>query len=378
MHDRNLGPVETVELTTTGVAAGGDAIARDGDGRVVFVEGALPGELVRVALTDTRRDYARGGVVDVLSPSPDRVVPPCVNVARGCGGCPWQFVAPAAQRRLKREIVVDALRRLARLPEPPVADEVAAVPDRGYRTTVRVAVRDGRAAYRMRHSHDLVTLEQGCLVADPSVDEVLRHGRFEQGDDDVVVRAGDTEVVAGRRWRVSPGSFFQSGPAAAELLVTAVRAAAGAALVDGGVLVDAYAGVGLLGGALAAGRDDVHVVALESNGAATRDARHNLADLDADVVRCDVSRWDGASVAPAALVVADPARAGLGKRAVAALAATRAPTMVVVSCDPAALARDVGLLHGAGYRLQGVQVLDLFPHTVHVEAVARFEGSVPS
>lgn len=365
--------METVELTTTGVAAGGDAIARDEGGRVVFVEGALPGEVVRVELTEQRRDFARARVVEVVSPSPDRVDAPCAAFARGCGGCPWQWVAPEAQRGLKRDIVVDALRRIAHIPEPPVADEVRGVADRGYRTTVRVAVKDGRAAYRMRHSHELVTVEDGCLVAHPALDEVLRTGRFQAGDD-VVVRVGTEEEVAGRRWRVSRASFFQSGPEGAELLVAAVRAAAGDALSRGGVLVDAYAGVGLLGGALAAGRDDVHVVALESGGSATRDARHNLAGLDAEVVRCDVARWEGGpAVAPAAVVVADPARAGLGRRAVAALAAAAAPTFVLVACDAASLGRDLVLLEEAGYRLRGVQVLDLFPHTVHVEAVARLE-----
>lgn len=364
--------MDTVELTTTAVAAGGDAIARDADGRIVFVEGAVPGEVVRAEIVEQRRDFARARVVELVSPSPDRVEAPCAAYARGCGGCPWQGIAVSAQRRLKRDIVVDALRRIAREAEPPVAESVPGVADRGYRTTVRVAVTGGRAAYRKRHSHELVTVEDGCLVADPSVEQILKAASISETDgEDVVLRAADGAQVAGRWWRVSPGSFFQSGPEAAELLVGAVRRAAGDALVDGGTLVDAYAGIGLLGGALAAGRDDIRLVALESSGSATRDARHNLADLAAEVVRCDVGRWDGSTVAPAALVVADPARAGLGKRAVRALAATQAPTFVLVACDPAALGRDVVLLREAGYRLDRVQVLDLFPHTVHVEAVAR-------
>jgi len=387
------------DITTTGVAVGGDAIARDSSGRVVFVSGALPGETVRVEVTESRRDFARARLVSVVSPSPDRVAPPCVEVARGCGGCPWQGVLPAAQRRLKRQMVVEALQRIGRIPEPPVADVVRSVDDRAYRTTVRVAVEDGRAAYRMHHSHSLVAVA-GCVVAHPLVEEVLQVGRFGTASEavvrasvatgerivvprpdeatgievppDVVVgrRASVTEVVAGRRWRVSGTSFFQSGPQAASLLVDAVRAAVGDALVDGGVLVDAYAGVGLLGGSLAGRRDDVRVVAVESSGPAVRDAKANLADLDASVVRSDVNRW---MPVPAELVVADPARAGLGRRAVRALAGTGAPVLVLVACDAAALARDAGLLAEAGYALAGVEVLDLFPHTVHVEAVARFE-----
>jgi 23S rRNA (uracil1939-C5)-methyltransferase len=401
--------VPDVEVTTTGVAAGGDAIARDESGRVVFVEGALPGETVRVAVTDERRDFLRGRVVEVLSPSPDRVEPGCAEVGRGCGGCPWQGVAVEAQRRMKRDVVIDALRRVGRVPYPPVADEVRSVAPSAYRTTVRVGVLDGRAGYRMRHSHDLVAVE-GCVVAHPLVEELIREGRFD-GADEVVLRVGArtgdrlvlarptaagvsvppgvvvvgedaprarlrkaafTEVAAERRWRISATSFFQSGPEAADLLVAAVRAAVGDALVDGGTVVDAYAGVGLLGGSLAGRRDDVDVVAVEGNATAVRDARHNLADVEAEVVHADVGRWDGTRSAAASVVVADPARAGLGKRAVAALAAAEAPVFVLVACDPAALARDTTLLAAAGYRLESVQVLDLFPHTVHVEAVARF------
>lgn len=397
-----------MDLQTTAMAAGGDAIARDPDGRVVFVEGALPGETVRAAVLEERRDFARARVVEVLSPSPDRLDAGAAALDGGCPGCPWQGVAPAAQGRLKRGVVVDALRRIAGATDV-VAADVPSVSPTGYRTTVRAAVlADGRAAYRARHSHDLVPMA-GCTTAHPLVDELVREGRY-HGAEEVALRAGArtrerlvlarptaegvvvpgdvfvvgedagrsarrasfTEQAAGRRWRISATSFFQSGPEAAELLVDAVRAAVGTALDDGGTVVDAYAGVGLLGGTLAARRDDVDLVAVESNATAARDARHNLADVEAEVVQADVGRWDGGGTAGATVVVADPARAGLGKKAAAVLAGTAAPVFVLVACDPASLARDTRLLIDAGYRLASVQVLDLFPQTVHVEAVARF------
>ena len=86
-------PVTELVLTPTAMAAGGDALARDGDGRVVFVAGALPGERVAARLTETRHDFARAVAVDVLDPSPDRVAPPCPTLAAGCGGCTWQHVS---------------------------------------------------------------------------------------------------------------------------------------------------------------------------------------------------------------------------------------------------------------------------------------------
>ena len=72
--------------------AGGEALAKADDGRVVFVRGALPGELVSVELTDEKRDWSRGHVVDVLESSADRVTPPCQYRIAGCGGCDWQHV----------------------------------------------------------------------------------------------------------------------------------------------------------------------------------------------------------------------------------------------------------------------------------------------
>jgi len=158
---------------------------------------------------------------------------------------------------------------------------------------------------------------------------------------------------------------------AAEALAAAVADAAGDALPEAGTLVDAYAGVGLFGSVLGATRR-ARVVAVESDPAAVADARVNLADLDADVVAAEVGRW---RPCPADLVVADPSRSGLGRPGVAAVVATGARRLVLVSCDPASLGRDTALLAGAGYRLVTVDLVDAFPHTFHVEAVARFDRS---
>jgi 23S rRNA (uracil1939-C5)-methyltransferase len=321
-------------------------------------------------------------------------------VAAGCGGCQWQHIDVAAQHRLKADVVADALRRIAHLPEAPVAPDVVAVPATAYRTTLRLAVdADGRPVFRRRHGHDTVAVGS-CLVSHPRLQELVVAGRFPGATevtlrvsaanaarvvlvrpssavavvpDDVSLGGRLHEVVAGRTWRLSATSFFQSGPAAAEALVRAVTASVGDALDGGGVLVDAYAGVGLLGGAVATAStaSDVRVVAIESHPPAVRDARSNLRDLDARVVQADVAAWRPPD-RPAAVVLADPARAGLGRGGTAALVAAGAPVLVLVSCDPASLARDTTLLAAAGYRLDAVTVLDLFPHTFHVETVSRF------
>jgi tRNA/tmRNA/rRNA uracil-C5-methylase (TrmA/RlmC/RlmD family) len=111
-------------------------------------------------------------------------------------------------------------------------------------------------------------------------------------------------------------------------------------------------------------------VAAERNRSSVADARHNLADLDAKVVATTVEHLR----APKAdLVVADPSRAGVGRAGVHVLASTKAARIVLVSCDPASAGRDAALLAGVGYHAVESVVVDLFPHTHHVEIVTRFD-----
>jgi 23S rRNA (uracil1939-C5)-methyltransferase len=175
-------------------------------------------------------------------------------------------------------------------------------------------------------------------------------------------RAWIFEEVAGTRLRVSARSFFQASPRGAEALVDAVKAA-----VDGagpGPFIDAYGGVGLFGATAGAGRP---VTVLERSPSSAADARVNLPS--AKVLRLDVERW---RPSPAAVVVADPPKAGLGRGGVAVLAASGAGHLVLVSCDPASLGRDAGLLVGQGFELRSTTVVDMFPGTPHIEAVSAF------
>ncbi len=378
--------------------AGGDALAHDGDGRVVFVRGAVPGEAVAVEITAAKKDWARADVVDVVDPSPDRVLPPCLSRRAGCGGCGWQHLTIEAQRSARVNIVSDALRRLGGV-DSPVVEHGGGVEPTGYRTTVRVAAGpDGRPGFRAERSHDVVAAPD-CLVADRALAELLPrlqldaaveatlrvsvatgelNARWDRSDGDVQGLPAGTatgrgaalhEVVAGRGLQVSIGSFFQSGPQAAELLAATVRRSA-PELAGAGVVVDAYAGVGMLAAIVA--EPTSTVIAIETSRSAVADARHNLADREADVVRSEVGGWRAPAGVTVDVVLADPARSGLGRPGVTALARVDAPVIALVSCDPASLGRDAKLLAGAGYVHERTVVIDTFPHTTHVEAVTRF------
>lgn len=377
--------------------AGGVALGREADGRVVLVDGALPGEAALVALSEQRPTMARGRAVELMRSVSGRVEAPCPEVAAGCGGCDLQHATPSLQRELKVQVVQDALARLARVEDVPVdPGEVLAVGS--HRSVLRCAVRDGRAGLHRRRSDQVHVLE-GCWVAHPAIDRVLHQGRFPDADQVTIrvgVRTGEVlvvvapsvgsasapegvqligrdqldagaeawihEVVGRRRFRISARSFFQSRPDAAEALVRAVGRAVAPFDPTRDRLVDLYGGVGLFSAGLGARRS----VLVERSASSVGDARVNLAELGTRVDHVDVERW---SPEPADVVVADPARAGLGAAAVEVLAATGAARVALVSCDPAAMGRDVGLLVAAGYRPTGVELVDMFPHTHHVEAV---------
>jgi len=392
-----------IEVVAERMAVGGEAVGHEDGGRVVFVAGALPGERVRVEITDERKRFARGEVAEVLEPSTDRVAPPCPHVARGCGGCGWQHVLPDVQRLLKREIVEEVLRRQAHIADPVVVAADPLDPESG-RTTVRGLVVGGRFGFRQRRSHDPVIVDS-CLVTHPLLQELIADGRWGSAHevtlragvatserlaivtpsvdraattvpDDVRVVGADElqhghrawihEEVTGRTWRISATSFFQSRPDGAAALVDQVAATVDELAPDAERLVDLCSGVGLFAGTVGADRQ---VVAVERHRPAVADAKVNLAGLDVRAIRATMASW---RPSPADVVVADPARSGLGKPGVAAVLGTAASTVVLVSCDPGALGRDAALLIEAGYVHTGSTVIDLFPHTPHVEVVSGF------
>jgi tRNA/tmRNA/rRNA uracil-C5-methylase (TrmA/RlmC/RlmD family) len=398
------------EVTVGPVAHGGHCVARH-EGRVVFVRHALPGERVVVHVTEDRHPgFCRADAIEVLEASPHRVERPCPYSGPGrCGGCDWQHVDPAEQRRLKAAVVGEQLARLAGLPDLEVTvEELPGGPLR-WRSRARFAVdRSGAPGLRRHRSHDVVVLDDCPITVEPAAQAVLarrwpgagavdvsidstgavttsRLDRRGQATSSRVVRPGGDlpeepvgrveRRAGGRDWEVEGTGFWQVHPAAADALVAAVAGFAG--VTAGETVLDLYAGVGLFGGALApAAGPGGRVVCVEADPAACAAADANLADLpQAEVWEGEVDAEGLAGLLDELggrpdVVVLDPPRAGAGPKVSRLLAATGARAVVYVACDPAALARDVAAFGGAGYRLAGLRAFDAFPMTAHVECVA--------
>lgn len=367
----------------------------------MLVRGGLPGEQVTVAASEGKQGHIRL-VGEVVTASPSRREPPCRD-ARHCGGCAWMHATPEAQAALAEEVVADAFARLAGVDLSGLLDgRLRSVPGTGYRMVARMAVTSsGRLGYRPWHASTPIEIGE-CVVLRADLEAARRALRVEgrgdlvlRGDDDgqvvalprpgVVVRASPPHVVvaapgdgldvrlrlriAGRWWSSRPTSFAQPSSAGAELLAESVAELAGRPRR----VVDAYAGIGVLGG-IVAERTGAALVAVESDRGAARDAEENLAELGARVLPGRVERrWRTLAGTPIDVVVADPPRSGLGAAGAAALGGLGAGRIVLVGCEPAAHARDVALLGGLGYRPSALRLLGLFPETHHVEVVTLLE-----
>ncbi len=381
-------------------AHGGFCVGRV-DGQVVFARYGVPGEDVRVTVTEigSGGKFVRADVIEVLSASPDRVQPRCAHAhPSGCGGCDWQHVSIGRQRAIKAEVIREQLVRVGKLPvDHPLltALTVNACGDDadgfGYRTRMDfVGDKRGRLGLRSARSHDVVPT-QGCPLAVSAIneDEAMidpwRVGgivRMAAASDGVAVVPEDAatvtvrERVGGAAFAVAAEGFWQvhrNAPLEFTRLAEEMLAPK-----PGEFLLDLFAGVGLFARMLApvlgaGGR----VIAVESNQQAARFARRNLRDFEnSSVVAERVDRWlRESNVRSVDLVVMDPPRSGAAKDVMYSVLRLKPRRVLYVACDPSSLARDVAIAEDLGYSLSQLEAIDSFPQTSHVETFALFEPS---
>ena len=381
----NIG--QEVELYTEDIGYEGQAVGRF-EGQVVFVDYAIPGEQVRVALERRAKGLWFGRAVEVLKPSPDRVEAPC-RYYGVCGGCQWQHIDYPAQLTLKTKIVTDQMRKVGRFSDPPVLETIASPAPYFYRNHIRLTVdANGNPGFAKRRSHEQVDIEE-CIVSQPGINRRLARLQGNAPPGPISLRAsqntGETllhrhggeeqvyhEEVAGRRFRISGQSFFQINTHTAELIVEETRKRL--QLSSEARLLDVYAGVGLF--AAIFGQDVGEVVAIEESESAVRDAMFNTLHL------ANIKFYQGRAEELLATLkgrpfdagILDPPRAGLKDPVIDYLLAKPVGSLVYVSCEPSTLARDLRLLVDGGYELLDVQPIDQFPQTYHVECVAGLRG----
>ena len=395
---------ETNEVVVEKLIYGGDGLSRM-DGRVVLTPFVLPGERAMVRPDRSKPDLLRTKLVRVEEASPERVTPGCPYFLR-CGGCHYQHASYEYQLVQKQVILREVLFRVGKLTVGEI--ETVSGDPWGYRNRSQFQFRGGKLGYLEAGSHTLVPITQ-CPISSPKMNDALtelqqmmkdrRFPRFVRAmelftnETEVQVNVLETEkpvakyffdwcaeripgadagaldyAAAGDVFRVSHNSFFQVNRHLVDRLVA--EALDGA---EGESALDLYAGGGLFSLGLA--RRFGNVTAVESGTSATEDLKFNAerAGVTLTAVKRSVEDYLGTLSEAPDFVLADPPRAGLGKRAVGDLIRLKPRAITIVSCDPATLARDLGPLVGAGYQVVKTTLIDLFPHTFHMETVVRLE-----
>jgi 23S rRNA (uracil1939-C5)-methyltransferase len=348
-----------LDVTIDKVVFGGDGLARTPHGFIVFVPFCAAGERLRVRVTERKANHARSEIVEVLTPSMERVAAPCPYYGR-CGGCQYQHLNYREECRIKEQQVYEALTRVGKLTEPTVLPIIPSPADYAYRNRITVHAENGRVGFRAVDGRELVDIRE-CLLARPEVNAELARLRTRTAVDGHYSLRDSTVPESG---------FFQANHALRETLRDLVAASLPA---QGTTLLEGYCGGGFFTEAIASRFD--RVVAIDNDPRTLRDA-HRLAlpnvewrQADAAVVLADEIREHAGGTNLA--VVVDPPREGLPVRLTEALALDPVAHLTYVSCDPATLARDARSL-AARYELVSIQPIDCFPRTAQIECVSTW------
>lgn len=404
------------EITLEKLTYGGDTMGRLSDGRAVFVPFGLPGETVRIQLTQEKQNFARGEILEILKTSPDRITPKCKHFTQ-CGGCHYQNLPYEKQLLAKADILRDQLQRIGKIENPPVQPTVASPEQWNYRNHVQFHLTDdGKVGFINASSNAILAIEE-CHLPEAAIDAFRDDLQFESrmnlervslrsgADDDLmlileseteetpeleieadisivhiyedhpVVIAGSDSLtiqVLGKDFHVSAPSFFQVNTPMAEKMVQYLLT--NSPTSQSTTLLDLYCGVGLFSKFVA--DKYAKVIGIEASPSACEDFAINLDEFD------NIELYEGAAeeILPALAsqltqpmhMIVDPPRAGIDKHALDAILQINPQVIAYVSCDPSTLARDAARLIKGGYTLQHVTPFDLFPQTYHIESISIF------
>lgn len=369
-----LKPDQEVEIEITDIGFGGEGVGRL-EGQVIFVHFTLPGEIVRARIVEVKRAYARAVLLNILKASEERIAPPCQHFG-SCGGCQYQHMAYSAQLRIKQRQIRELLARIGGFEDFPVAQTRPCPSPYGYRNRIMIRSQWNKPEQKLnigfiRYDNRLVEDLEECLIAEPELNEQIKHVRENpppHGGLKVVLRTLPDD------WKVPDHSFFQNNFHLLNGLTEVARECLRAS--GASTLIDAYCGVGFFALELSPAVEKAY--GIECDVAAINAARENAKTrnitnttffdgrteehLPKVLEQCDLSTTT---------ILIDPPRKGASPETIKMLIDAEPAQIIYISCHPAMLARDLKKLCENGlYELKSVTPLDMFPQTQHVECIA--------
>lgn len=406
------------------IAFGGAGIAKK-DGKVFFVRGGLPKDVLEINIIKDKGNYAEAVIAEIIKPSPDRIETPC-PVFDLCGGCQLQNLNYPAQLREKEYILKETLGRLGGLYDVAIEPIVPSPKEFGFRNKVTLSTwfykGKWHVGYNQKGSNRKVAIDS-CPISTDIVDKtikrisevlsslgdpyypldkihissngfksqitlvprhsrrgdllktLLKHLRRHQETENVSINgSGETGFefsILGNKFLTTPSAFTQVNSEINELMIKTVLD--WAELTQEQTVLDLYSGIGNFSIPLARGASEVLAVEISNNSvklarkSAQANSVNNLVFQNAasehaiEVLNKDEEKFD--------LIVLDPPREG-AKEIIEGLVELSPTKVIYVSCDPATLARDLKKFSELGYKVVKVRPFDMFPQTFHIESIA--------
>ena len=373
------------------------------DNKTVFIHNLLPKETANIKIVKKNSKYMEAVVVDIVSRTITRVDAPCPYYDN-CGGCHIMHMDDEEKKEFKYLKIKDVLKKFAFYNgevKPLVTGD-----NYKYRNKITLHVNKDRIGLYQSYSNNIVEIDE-CMLLDPSMNKyipILRdYFRQVRGDvTEVIIRKTNDNIIInfdndidisklniddasiyvkgslvkgkdnnlieinGYKFKVSPYSFFQVNNEIASKIYDKVSELVKKYKPD--TLLDLYCGTGTMG--IINSKYANKVIGIDNNESCIKDANSNkeLNEVDNVEFICGNTEDELDSISNADMVIVDPPRAGLLRKAVDDLMKIEPKEIIYVSCDPITLARDISLLNPK-YKLEYVEPYDMFPNTYHVECV---------
>ena len=380
-----------LQIKIESLAYGGRGVGRL-DGKVCFVEGALPGEEVVFSVIKDKPHYLEGEVVEILIPSPDRIDPPC-EYYNECGGCQLQHLTYEKELHYKNKQIGDFIRRTG------VSDDFKCeniVPSRdayNYRSSITLHAAKKKIGYYRKQSHDIIDIKK-CLIAEEPINLALKEvSQGSKNSNDITIksntfgevfisnRTGDRffeDSYRNKNIYFSPKTFSQANRYISGKIVETLEEWIGETKKNT-VFFDVYCGAGFFS-FLINNAFDVKV-GIDEDRVAIECAKNTLKNFDEDNIKfyksnaeekfCNIfEQYEHENN----IVFLDPPRTGVKKNFLYKIKKMKSINRIYyLSCDPACLSRDIKILTSeSDWKLKKVKPFDMFPRTKHIETLTEF------
>ena len=381
---------DIITLNVGNIANGGHFIGRHND-QIVFVRHGLTGERANVKITAVNSKFAFGDAIEIIKKSKDRVTAPCKYAhPEGCGGCDFQHIDPIAQLNLKKIVIQDQFKRIAKIEINPEIISKDSLGGLNWRTRLNLAISENKKLGLYAHKSNKIIEIDECLIAVEGINKSeIFNKKWENEDNIKISYSSDddmnisqlgknisgsdklNEVVDDNKYYISPKSFWQSHKNAPHLILEQVLKFAN--IKEGERVCDLYGGVGLFTlpiSKILGENGEVHLI--EVNRVCIADANEMFADIKNIFIHHGTVEQKLGSIKKINTIILDPPRNGVSKQVINQMIEKKPQTIIYISCNPSTLARDAKVLTDNNYTLTNIVGLDLFPMTHHIECVASF------